>query len=72
MIERQRFLKGREIRGWLEDQLVDYVATDQHNTSSRRTRMREAYAILKEEYGSRYANKLVGLNRRKHAEKSIS
>ena len=72
VIERQRFLKGREIRGWLEDQLIDYVATDQHNTSFRRTRMREAYATLKEEYGSRYANKLVGLNRRKHTEKSIS
>ena len=55
----------KEIRGWLEDELIDYVATDQHNCTYRRSRMREAYRALKEEYGVRYANRLVGLNRKR-------
>ena len=71
VIEKKRFLKAREINGWFEDGLIDYVATDQHNCTSRRTRMREAYQILREEYGTRYANRLVGLNRRKREARRI-
>ena len=70
VIEKKHFLKAREIRGWLTDELIDYVATDQHNTSSRRTRMREAYHVLRNEYGIHYANKLVGLNRKKQIKKN--
>ena len=65
VIEQRHFLKAKEIRGWLEDELIDYVATDQHNCTYRRSRMREAYRALKEEYGVRYANRLVGLNRKR-------
>ena len=65
VIEKKHFLKAREIKGWFEDELIDYVATDQHNRTSRRSRMREAYETLREDYGPKYANKLVGLNRRR-------
>lgn len=71
IIEGKRFLKTREIKSWLKDELIDYVATDQHNRTSRRSRMREAYHILKEDYGMRYANRLVGLNRRKQIKQNI-
>lgn len=55
------FFKDREIRHWLRDQLIDYLGTDAHNVSSRPPRMREAYEILREEYGALYAAHLTGL-----------
>ena len=66
VIEKKRFLKAREIRGWLQDELIDYIGSDQHNCTSRRTRIHEAYEILRSEYNPRYANKLVGMNRKRH------
>ena len=61
VIERRGFLRRREIQGWFDDKLIDFVASDAHNCSSRRTRMREAYAALRADYNPRYAAKLVGL-----------
>lgn len=44
------------------EQMIDYVATDSHNTHARAVNMREAYRVLRERYGLRYAAQLTGLN----------
>ncbi len=46
----------------LENRLADFVATDAHNTSSRKTRMTECYNFLSAEYGTDYADRLTGGN----------
>ena len=43
----------------LEDQMIDAVATDAHNVTSRRARMAEAYDILEKNWGKSYADQLT-------------
>jgi protein-tyrosine phosphatase len=42
----------------LANRWVHFLATDAHNTSSRPPRMREAYEVVAEKYGSEYAHAL--------------
>ncbi|MCU1322876.1 MAG: Protein-tyrosine-phosphatase [Acidobacteriaceae bacterium] len=42
----------------LANRWVHFLATDAHNTSSRPPRMREAYELVAEKYGSEYAHAL--------------
>lgn len=51
--------RGRTIRALLNAQLVDFVATDAHNLTTRRTRMGECYSLLKKTYGACYARALT-------------
>ena len=55
--------KGYKIRRFLtemlEDQMIDAVATDAHNVTSRRARMAEAYDILEKNWGKSYADQLT-------------
>lgn len=44
------------------EQMIDYVATDSHNTDTRSVNMKEAYKVLRAQYGLRYAAQLTGLN----------
>ena len=46
------------------EQLIDYVATDSHNTDTRGVNMKEAYKVLRAQYGLRYAAQLTGLNQK--------
>lgn len=55
------FLRDRQIRGWLRDEMIDFVASDAHNCARRPIRMREAYGILRQQYGRDYADRLTGL-----------
>lgn len=52
----------RRNRRLLDEGLIDVVATDAHNTSSRPTQMQAAYAWLEKKYGADYAAELTGLN----------
>lgn len=61
VITNRGLLKKREVQGWFDDHIIDFVASDAHNCAARRTRMREAYEALKDDFGPRYAAKLVGL-----------
>ena len=61
VLGKQSLLKGREINKWFSERLIDYVASDAHNCTSRPTRMQAAYEALKERYDAGYAAKLTGL-----------
>ncbi len=50
---------GLLLRRWLSHQMVDYIASDAHNTSSRPFRTRQAYSRLAEMYGTKYADSLT-------------
>ena len=54
------FWVRRGIRRLLDDEMVDFVATDAHNIRSRKTHMREAYRLLRRAYGREYATYLTG------------
>lgn len=46
----------------LDAGLVDIIASDAHNLSSRPTRMLEAFEILKKRYGGAHAARMTGLD----------
>lgn len=52
----------RFIRKLLEDDVVDFVATDAHNTTSRPIKLAEAYAFLEKNYGAEKADRLTWQN----------
>lgn len=62
VIKRPPFGMRRFLKGIFDNNLVDYVATDAHNTESRSTRMRACYDILAVRYGASYARRLTGDN----------
>lgn len=47
------------INRWFADGMIDFVASDAHNTQSRPFHMREAYEMLSKRYTKKYAKKLV-------------
>lgn len=57
------FRERRFIRYALEEELIDVVATDAHDTARRPVRMRETYKKLRSIVGKRYAWELVTLDR---------
>lgn len=52
----------RYLRWLLKEDLVDFVATDAHNMSSRPVCLREAYAFLEKNYGKEKADRLLWRN----------
>lgn len=58
--------RSRQVRKFVSDMLdsnlLDFVATDSHNTSSRPTRMHDCYDILLDSYGKRMAARLTCRN----------
>lgn len=54
------FFRGRTVRSWFRDGLVDAVSSDAHGCRHRRTRMREAYDTLVRTVGSAEADRLTG------------
>lgn len=59
IVEDKGFKIRRFISEMLEEQMIDAVATDAHNVTSRPVRLREAYQILEERYGKSYATQLT-------------
>ena len=49
-------------RKLIDEGLIDVIATDAHNLTSRPTQMQQAYAWLEKKYGADYAAELTGLN----------
>ena len=56
------FLRNAFVRRWLREGLIDFVASDAHNCTSRPFRMREAYASLRRNYGQELAARVTGMN----------
>ena len=54
------YFRMRKIQSWLRAGLVDYVASDAHDTQSRPFQLRKAYRLLKERYGLPAAEHLSG------------
>lgn len=55
------FFKTRLIKGWLNERLIHFVASDAHNTDYRGFCMKEAYESLLQLTDEKYAKRLVGL-----------
>ncbi|MDO5378769.1 MAG: hypothetical protein Q4G52_10590 [Clostridia bacterium] len=63
IVDGRGFWKDRQIRAWLRDEMIDFVASDAHNCIRRPFRMREAYTALEQRVGEEYAKWLTGLER---------
>ena len=58
VIESEKLLRGRKVRGWLAAGLVDCIATDMHS-KNRPPRMEEAYRVLEKRFGAETAARLT-------------
>lgn len=61
VLGRRGFWADRCVDRLLKAQLVDFVATDAHNTGTRPARMQAAHRALQERVGPEYAAALTGL-----------
>jgi len=59
VVQSRGYFADRYIKTLLSRRLIDFIATDAHDLENRRSRMMDAYDILKKEYGEEYANKLT-------------
>lgn len=55
------FRKMQQIHSWFRSGLVDYVASDAHNTQDRPFQMRGAYSVLEQRFGRSYAGQITGI-----------
>lgn len=55
------FIKEHYMHSWLRREVIDFIATDSHDTSKRPSRMKEAYAALRRRYRKTYVDRLFGL-----------
>lgn len=46
---------------WLKREIIDFIATDSHDTDKRPPQMKEAYTILRQKYRKAYVDGLFGL-----------
>ena len=65
VLHSQGFGAKRFIRRLLEEEVVDFVATDAHNTSSRPVCLGDAYEFLKKNYSEELADRLTWKNQGK-------
>ncbi|MGN0995910.1 MAG: CpsB/CapC family capsule biosynthesis tyrosine phosphatase [Candidatus Ventricola sp.] len=55
------FLSDRRMRGWLREELIDFVACDAHDSRRRPFQMHAAYQALCAQCSRAYARRLTGL-----------
>ena len=61
-IDRIPFFEKRFLKALIKYDLIDYVASDAHDTSGRRVCMNRAYKVLCAKYGKKYARRLTRIN----------
>ena len=61
VLQRKGFLRDRHLTVWLKSEIVDFVATDSHDTHRRPPQMDAAYSALRQMYRKEYVDKLVGI-----------
>lgn len=54
------FFKDRAIENWLKEELIDFLASDSHDTVKRKSRMSQAYELLCRRKYQSYADQLFG------------
>lgn len=54
-------IKRHHMNLWLKHEIIDFIATDSHDTNKRPSRMRDAYTILRQKYRETYVDRLFGL-----------
>lgn len=62
LIGRHGLRLRRSIKRMLSEGIIDYVATDAHNTTYRRAQMSECFTVLEAEYTRELATKVTGLS----------
>lgn len=60
VLEPGGFWQRRRVERWLSSGVIDVVASDAHNTTSRPVNLREAYQKLKLTFGEETADRLTG------------
>ncbi len=60
MLEPGGFWQKRRVERWLRKGVIDVIASDTHNTTSRPVKLREAYEKLKVDFGEETADRLTG------------
>ena len=60
VLEPGGFWRKRRIEGWFQKGLIDIVASDAHNTTSRPVKLKQTYERLEQQYGTRMAEQLTG------------
>ena len=56
---------SKTIKFLLKNNLIDFIASDAHNLSSRKIRLDETYKFIKKRYGNVYADKVFYSNQKK-------
>lgn len=59
IVHAKGYLLNRYVKKLLDRRLIDYVASDAHNVTYRKTKMKLTYDILKRDIGDEYATKLM-------------
>jgi protein-tyrosine phosphatase len=62
IIKRKNFFARMRIKRILDEKIIDFVATDAHDPTTRACNMKQAHQYLVQACGSEYADALVGLN----------
>lgn len=65
LLTKKGLLETWRIDRWFKEELVDFVASDAHHSRRRPFRIREAYQVLRREYGGSYAARVTGLERKR-------
>ena len=60
VLKKHGFMKDRTINKWLQQQLIDYISSDSHDTTIRPNQMMSAFEIVSNKYGEEYAARIMG------------
>ena len=62
LLDRGSFFERRFVKSLFKMKAIDFVSTDAHDTKDRSPRMKQAYKVLKEQYGEECADALTWQN----------
>jgi len=61
-LDRIPFFEKRFLKALIKYDLIDYIASDAHDTAGRRVNMNRVYKVLCSKHGKKYARMLTGAN----------